>query len=196
MGILDRLLRRRPAPLLPSPPRVRAAPPVAPAPVPVTSSAPLVAPEPVSQVPAAPEPVSQVPAAPEPVSQVLAAPEPVSQVPAAPEPLRQVPVAVGAPEAGIAVATDPDAAPDPAVGRRSSSATPQVRTTTSRASSAEPSGSTATPTARAAVSPTGPTNAELRAWARENGFTVSDRGRVPREVVDAHRAARGGQLQG
>lgn len=30
---------------------------------------------------------------------------------------------------------------------------------------------------------------EVRAWARENGYTVSDRGRVPQMVVDAFKAA-------
>lgn len=30
---------------------------------------------------------------------------------------------------------------------------------------------------------------ELRAWARENGFTVADRGRLPGEVRDAWEAA-------
>lgn len=30
--------------------------------------------------------------------------------------------------------------------------------------------------------------AEVRAWARENGYTVSDRGRVPAEVEAAHDA--------
>lgn len=38
--------------------------------------------------------------------------------------------------------------------------------------------------------PTGsPSNAELRAWARQNGFTVSDRGRLPASVVTAYRNA-------
>ena len=29
---------------------------------------------------------------------------------------------------------------------------------------------------------------EVRAWARDNGFKVSERGRVPREVVEAYEA--------
>jgi hypothetical protein len=29
----------------------------------------------------------------------------------------------------------------------------------------------------------------LRSWARENGHTVSDRGRIPKAVVAAHREA-------
>jgi len=34
-----------------------------------------------------------------------------------------------------------------------------------------------------------PSNVEVRAWARENGFTVSDRGRVPASIVTAFRNA-------
>lgn len=33
---------------------------------------------------------------------------------------------------------------------------------------------------------------DVRAWARENGFTVSDRGRIPQKVVEAYEAAHGG----
>ena len=35
----------------------------------------------------------------------------------------------------------------------------------------------------------GPTAAEIRAWARENGFDVPDRGRVSAEVREAYAAA-------
>jgi hypothetical protein len=31
--------------------------------------------------------------------------------------------------------------------------------------------------------------ADVRAWAAENGFTVSARGRIPANVIDAYRAA-------
>ncbi|SDQ16586.1 Lsr2 family protein [Quadrisphaera sp. DSM 44207] len=31
--------------------------------------------------------------------------------------------------------------------------------------------------------------AEIRAWARENGHTVSERGRIPTSVIEAYRAA-------
>jgi hypothetical protein len=34
-----------------------------------------------------------------------------------------------------------------------------------------------------------PSNAEVRSWARQNGLTVSDRGRVPASVVTAYRNA-------
>lgn len=34
-----------------------------------------------------------------------------------------------------------------------------------------------------------PAPAEIRTWARENGYTLSDRGRVPAEVRDAYLAA-------
>ena len=36
-----------------------------------------------------------------------------------------------------------------------------------------------------------PTNAEVRAWARENGLTVSDRGRVAGSVMAAYLSATG-----
>ncbi len=32
-------------------------------------------------------------------------------------------------------------------------------------------------------------NAELRSWAKQHGYAVADRGRLPRAVVDAYRAA-------
>ncbi|MEV0731832.1 MULTISPECIES: Lsr2 family protein [Polymorphospora] len=34
-------------------------------------------------------------------------------------------------------------------------------------------------------------NRAIRAWAAENGFEVSDRGRIPQEVSDAYRTAHG-----
>ena len=34
-----------------------------------------------------------------------------------------------------------------------------------------------------------PSPADVRSWARENGFTLSDRGRVPAEIRDAYLAA-------
>ena len=37
-----------------------------------------------------------------------------------------------------------------------------------------------------------PSNADLRIWARHNGFTVSDRGRVPAAIVTAYRNAHSG----
>jgi hypothetical protein len=45
-------------------------------------------------------------------------------------------------------------------------------------------GRSKSPKNRATVS-----NAELRSWARENGQTVSDRGRVPAAVIAAYRQA-------
>jgi hypothetical protein len=35
-------------------------------------------------------------------------------------------------------------------------------------------------------------NAEVRSWAREHGYMVAERGRLPAEVVQAYRAARTG----
>ena len=34
-----------------------------------------------------------------------------------------------------------------------------------------------------------PSNAEVRSWARQNGLTVSDRGRLPASILAAHRNA-------
>jgi hypothetical protein len=42
---------------------------------------------------------------------------------------------------------------------------------------------------RGARTGNGPSPAEIRAWARENGFDVPDRGRVSSEVRDAYVAA-------
>jgi hypothetical protein len=42
------------------------------------------------------------------------------------------------------------------------------------------------------ASSAGGDTAEIRAWARENGHTVSERGRIPTSVLKAYRAAHGG----
>ena len=42
----------------------------------------------------------------------------------------------------------------------------------------------------APLAPPEPTPAEVRGWAATHGFAVSDRGRVPREIIDAFKAAR------
>lgn len=42
------------------------------------------------------------------------------------------------------------------------------------------------------LAPAPPSPAELRLWARAQGYRVSDRGRVPKELVEAYRVARGG----
>lgn len=34
-----------------------------------------------------------------------------------------------------------------------------------------------------------PSNADIRAWAEDNGFKVSPRGKLPADVVDAYNAA-------
>ncbi len=49
--------------------------------------------------------------------------------------------------------------------------------------------STKTAAARSAQKTDAPSNAEVRSWARHNGFTVSDRGRLPASVVTAYRNA-------
>jgi len=43
--------------------------------------------------------------------------------------------------------------------------------------------------ATAPLSAGSPSNAEVRSWARQNGVTVSDRGRVPASVLTAYRNA-------
>ena len=35
-----------------------------------------------------------------------------------------------------------------------------------------------------------PETAEIRAWAREQGYEVSDRGRIPSEIIEAYKKAR------
>ena len=47
----------------------------------------------------------------------------------------------------------------------------------------------ASPSISLVDAPPGPTTREVRAWARENGFDVTERGRIRREVWDAYREA-------
>jgi len=42
---------------------------------------------------------------------------------------------------------------------------------------------------KAAAAPSGPAAAEVRAWAKDNGHNVSDRGRIPAEVRRAFDSA-------
>lgn len=44
-------------------------------------------------------------------------------------------------------------------------------------------------TGRSAAAAGGPSAAKIRTWARENGYQVSDRGRVPAEVREAFEKA-------
>lgn len=37
--------------------------------------------------------------------------------------------------------------------------------------------------------------AEVREWARRNGYAINDRGRIPSEIFDAYRAANGGDVR-
>lgn len=72
-------------------------------------------------------------------------------------------------------------------------ATPRKRTAARKnaptRTGAADSGARRSPKARAVESTDAPSNAEVRAWARENGFTISDRGRVPASVMTAFRNA-------
>lgn len=70
-------------------------------------------------------------------------------------------------------------------GKRESTSSRRSRTTNS-GSSAKRSRRQST---KKATNASG--NADVRAWARENGFTVKDRGRVPAAVIEAYRAANG-----
>ncbi|MCT2300199.1 Lsr2 family protein [Dietzia cinnamea] len=42
---------------------------------------------------------------------------------------------------------------------------------------------------RSSSSTTKSETGKIRAWARENGHTVSDRGRIPADIMEAYRAA-------
>lgn len=55
-----------------------------------------------------------------------------------------------------------------------------------RAAAAAPSAGRA----RRSAPAKGPESSDIRTWARENGFNVSDRGRIPGEVRSAYEAAR------
>lgn len=44
-------------------------------------------------------------------------------------------------------------------------------------------------TRRSSFSTTKGETAKIRAWARENGYTVSDRGRIPADILEAYNAA-------
>ncbi|MET9295366.1 Lsr2 family protein [Streptomyces sp. NPDC003077] len=45
--------------------------------------------------------------------------------------------------------------------------------------------------ARAASAGSGKDTAEIRKWAKENGYTVNDRGRVPADIREAYEKANG-----
>ncbi|MEV6678746.1 Lsr2 family protein [Streptomyces erythrochromogenes] len=44
---------------------------------------------------------------------------------------------------------------------------------------------------RASAATGHPDTAEIRAWAKENGYNVNDRGRVPAEIREAYEKAKG-----
>jgi hypothetical protein len=52
-------------------------------------------------------------------------------------------------------------------------------------------GSTRRATGRAGRRPCAPDTVAVRAWARENGYDIKDRGRVPGDLVAKYRAATG-----
>lgn len=82
-------------------------------------------------------------------------------------------------EAEATVGDSAQDAPKPARRTRSRQPAKSRRSSTTR-----PNGRRRRTSAVAKVS-----NAQLREWARENGHTVSDRGRIPAVVVSAYREA-------
>lgn len=92
--------------------------------------------------------------------------------------LYKVELSVGAPASAPAATAVPDEAPEAAAPA------PAARSSRRRAAA------TGRPAKRAASAP-GPTadSAGIRAWARENGVTVSPRGRIPANVQQQYEAA-------
>ncbi|MBP2368266.1 hypothetical protein JOF36_003962 [Pseudonocardia parietis] len=62
-----------------------------------------------------------------------------------------------------------------------------ARRARARASAAPASSGPAAPSATGSDAATREHNRAVRVWARDNGFTVSERGRIPSEVVEAYR---------
>jgi hypothetical protein len=56
------------------------------------------------------------------------------------------------------------------------------------ASARKPAGGAARPARRGSARRATDTG-DVRAWARENGFSISERGRIPSNVLDAYQAA-------
>ena len=52
---------------------------------------------------------------------------------------------------------------------------------------ASPTGASTASTGSGSDAATREHNRAVRVWARENGFTVSERGRIPAEIADAYR---------
>jgi Lsr2 len=78
--------------------------------------------------------------------------------------------------------------PSDTAGKASSPAVAKPRTGRARA----PRKSTTGRRARSGASKAGSASTStVRAWARENGYAIADRGRVPAEVVAAYRKSRG-----
>jgi hypothetical protein len=78
----------------------------------------------------------------------------------------------------------------PATKKKTARKTPS-KARKSRAAASATDTEAAKPEGTAPRSAGSPANAEIRAWARENGMTVSDRGRVPASVITAYRNAHG-----
>jgi hypothetical protein len=94
-----------------------------------------------------------------------------------------------------AIKSDGDGA-DKTATQQARKATNRKRTAKKKPSAAKAAQPVATaadadapPKPATAPRPGPPSNVEVRAWARQNGFTVSDRGRVPASVMTAFRNA-------
>jgi len=73
-------------------------------------------------------------------------------------------------------------------GNRAGSAAKKAQPVASSTRASKPRSKQKTPQRSVAAS----SNADVRSWARQNGFTVSDRGRLPASVVTAYRNAKTG----
>jgi hypothetical protein len=111
------------------------------------------------------------------------------------EPLEDAMRVVGALYGVTLVLPTGDQDATPPARKRASKTTSSKRTARTKPSAAKATTQVA-PAADAAqtkqetrVSASSPSNADIRSWARENGLTVSDRGRVPDSVVTAYRNA-------
>jgi hypothetical protein len=94
-----------------------------------------------------------------------------------------------------AIKSDGDGA-DKTATQQARKATNRKRTAKNKPSAAKPvqpvptaADADAQPKPATAPRPGSPSNVEVRAWARQNGFTVSDHGRVPTSVMTAFRNA-------
>ena len=85
----------------------------------------------------------------------------------------------------LVVSTDAEETKGPA-GKRTTKTAKRVRHSKPPTRPAV-SGGTAGQSEQTVARSAGPSNADVRAWARRQGLTVSDRGRVPASLLNAYR---------